>query len=233
MISIELLKQAEKALNVSFKDKTLLSNALTHRSFVFESKDKINNYERLEFLGDSVLNFAITKFIYTRFPSYNEGELSKLRAAAVNSETLYELALKLNLENFVQTGKGVELAGVKENISILSGCFEAIIGAIFLDQGLRKAEKFLTKLFGEVIEKLSSENKFFDFKTTLQEEAVQRFKLMPEYKVISELGPPHNRLYHVEVNIGSKIKKQGKAGSKKKAEQLAAKEVLKALKIIK
>lgn len=230
MVLNSLLEKAEQALKITFKDKNLLLTALTHRSFAFESKEKHNFNERLEFLGDSVLNLSITKYTYNKFPHYDEGKLSKLRAAVVNTETISNLASKVNLQDFIRVGKGAELTRIRENTSVITGCFEAIIGAIYLDQGFEAVETFILKHFSEALEKFSEEKELFDYKTALQEYTMANFGFIPEYKVLSQKGPAHKMVFRVEVSVGEEGKTQGVAGSKKKAEQLAAKELLKKLK---
>src|SRR3972149_9070192 len=168
--------EAERCLKLTFKNKMLLILALTHRSFAHESiaTQGLNN-EKLEFLGDSVLNFVITAYIFGRFNELAEGDLAKLRANLVNAERLAERAQGLELGDCILLGKGAEQTGGRERTSILADCFEAVIGAIYLDQGFRAARRFILETYGDLIARLASAEQYADFKSRLQERTARLF----------------------------------------------------------
>lgn len=224
------ITQAEKYLGINFKNKHLLKRALTHGSFAYEAgTDEKDIYERLEFLGDAVLNFVITDFIFHRFLKFSEGDLARLRANLVNSQVLANLAQDIGLGECIFLGKGAELSGGRERASILCDCFEAVLGAIYLDQGIEVAKEFILRRFRDLILKSVAAERLSDDKTALQEFAISKFGVMPDYKIIKEEGPVHKRIFYSEVSISGKVWGRGKGYSKKKAELVAAKEALKAL----
>lgn len=226
------IKLAERYLGLTFRDKNLLKMALTHRSFSLgtggERIFEVN--ERLEFLGDAVLSFVITDFIFNQFPQFSEGDLAKLRAGLVNSSVLADIGSKNCLGECILLGKGTELTGGRERTSILADCFEAIIGAIYIDQGIEVVREFIIDKFESIILTSAQSNILTDFKTNLQELTAQKFGLLPEYKIVSEEGPVHEKIFYVEVLIDRKVYGKGEGKSKKKAEQAAAKEALELLK---
>lgn len=225
------IDKAEKALGIKFSDKYFLKLALTHRSFpALPEEPPPETNEKLEFLGDAILSLIITDFIFHRFPQLNEGELAKLRANLVNSEILAQISSEMGLGEFILLGKGTELIGGREKTSILGDCLEAIIGAIYIDQGLEEAKKFVLNNFKNVILEQSQQKDFSDFKTALQERVVEKMGITPEYKVIKEEGAVHDKTFYVEVFIEGESYGKGKGKSKKKAEQKAAQEALKKLK---
>lgn len=221
----EQIRRAEKYLKISFSNKELLKTALTHPSFAAES-GSARVYEKLEFLGDSVLNLVITEFIFHRFPKFDEGDLAKLKANLVNIESLAEVASKLRLGECLFMGKGAERSGVREKTSVLGDCLEAVIGAIFLDQRMEVAKEFILTNFKEIIFQEASAKDFSDFKTSLQEYTMEKLQVLPEYKVIEEKGPVHQRIFVTEVRVKEKVFGQGQGPSKKKSEQAAAKVAL-------
>ncbi|MDI6822106.1 MAG: ribonuclease III [Actinomycetota bacterium] len=223
------MAKAEKHLGITFSNKNLLKRALTHSSFAFEmGMDAREVYERIEFLGDAILNFVITDFIFYRFPGFNEGELAKFRANLVNSEVLAKVAQGIGLGEFIFMGKGAELTGGRERTSILADCFEAVLGAIYLDQSLSAVREFILKNFKDIIFEQTLKE-FSDFKTTLQEYTMEKLGAVPEYQITREEGPVHERIFHVEVLVQGKILGKGMGRSKKKAEQRAAQEALETL----
>jgi ribonuclease-3 len=222
----ENVVKAESCLGVIFKNKNLLAQALIHRSFSFEASIRETN-ERLEFLGDSVLNLVITDIIFKRFPSLNEGNLAKLRANLVNASTLANVAQNLGLGECILMGKGAELTGGRQRTSILSGTFEAVIGAIYLDKGLEIARDFIIKIFSKAIEEEAGREEYGDPKTRLQEYVMAEFGDIPRYRIIKEYGPIHDRTFEAVVWIEGEIWGQGSGKSKKKAEQMAAAEAIK------
>lgn len=227
---MEKLEEAEKILRIYFSDKNLLKQALTHRSYVYEKNlSEIESNEKLEFLGDTILGFVVTKLIYRRFPDFAEGELSKLRARLVSTTALAEIAKEINLGNLLLLGTGEEQSGGREKTSLLANSFEALLGAIFLDQGIEKAEAFVSKHFKERIEIESGKEASMDFKTRLQELTAKKFGLAPSYIILHEEGPDHRKIFHAEVVVGKNVYGRGKGPSKKEAEQAAAQEALKLL----
>lgn len=227
----EKVRLAEKRLGLSFNDQDLLRQALTHRSFSYETAGKRSlSNERLEFLGDAILSLVISEFIFRRFPKLEEGKMAKLRAALVNADVLADLAQRLGLGECLFLGKGAEKERSMEKVSILSDAFEALIAAIYLDLGAEKARQFIIETFKPVIIEFTSSMAGFDPKTTLQETSVRLFSKSPLYGVVSEAGPFHQRIYKVKVYIGRTLYGSGEGSSKKRAEQAAAEQALAKLK---
>lgn len=224
------VREAERKLNFKFDNPDLLLNALTHKSYLAERPDGLTTNERLEFLGDAVLGLITTRKIYNKFPDLPEGELAKLRANIVNSETLAQIGAGLGIGEHIIMGKGTEQAGGRQTVSILENTLEAIIGAIFLDKGLISAEQFITEHFDEVIDQKSKLSDFTDAKTALQERAIELKGQRPIYRIIEETGPFHDRTFISEVKIGEKLYGKGEGKSKKKAELQAAIKALEKLK---
>ncbi len=225
----EKIKLAEERLGIKFKDKNLLLQSLTHSSYAFEKNENRQVYERLEFLGDSILGFIITDYIYDLFPDYDEGNLALLRSNIVNGIVLAQIAADLGIGDCVFLGKGAELTGSREKVSILGDSFEAIIGAIYLDQGLKKVEGFIFNTFEQIIKEKSDKETLSDFKSMLQEMTMAEFKVLPEYRIFKEEGPVHEKIFYAEVLLNGKILGRGKGASKKKAEQESAKIALERL----
>lgn len=225
---LNIVKSQQK-LGIKFKNKDLLLNALTHKSYLAERSDGLIINERLEFLGDAVLGLVVTRKIYDLFPEMAEGDLAKLRANIVNSQTLAEIAKKIKIGTDIIMGKGTEQAGGRQTASILENTLEAIIGAIYLDKGLRAVEKFIDNNFSKVIIKKSKLKDYSDSKTALQEKAIEIKGLRPLYSIIEEKGPFHDKTFISQVKIGKKIYGVGEGKSKKKAEQNAALQAIKKL----
>lgn len=211
----------EKKLNYKFKDRKLLKTALTHSSYANECSVESN--ERLEFLGDAILGCVVAKVLYQMFPENSEGELSKLRSAIVSRSNFSRYANLLKIDKQVLLGKGEENTGGRDRESNLAGAFEAIIGAIYIDGGYRKTYNIISKLVKECIR---NNEIFSDYKTKLQEVSQKKFRQIPRYSVILEEGPPHDKRFHIKVEIASKVKGEGKGKNKKEAEQAAAKQAL-------
>lgn len=221
----EYVNKAEEHLGVRFRNKDLLFQALTHRSYSFE-KGLSETNEKLEFLGDSVLNLSVTEYIYHKFPSLSEGDLAKLRANVVNANFLADVARNLLVGDCLLMGKGAEQTGGRARVSILGDALEAIIGAIYLDQGMDAAKDFVLKNFQELIDEKASLGEFGDPKTRLQELVMAKYGNIPRYRTIDEYGPVHDRNFVVRVFINDESWGQGVGKSKKKAEQEAAKKAL-------
>ena len=217
----------EEKLRVSFKNKALLANAFIHRSYLNEVKDKdISSNERLEFLGDSILSFIVSQHLFRSFPSLPEGKLTNLRSAIVKTQTLAKVARSLNLGQYLSLSRGEEEGGGRDNTSLLADCFEALIGAIFLDGGIIPVKKFLTDHIFILIPEIIKNRLYQDFKSDFQEKVQETHKEPPLYKVISEEGPDHAKKFLVGVFVGGKRQGEGKGKSKQEAEQEAAKSAL-------
>ncbi len=212
----------ERALGIKFKQGALREAALTHRSFAFEQSMPTTN-ERLEFLGDAVLGLVVTDLVYRAFPERSEGELAKLRAAMVNMTTLAEVARELGLGETVLLGKGEEQSGGRDKASILADALEAVLGAIYLDQGLKPAGALIERLFWPRISAYVRGVGERDYKTILQELAAQDLGRMPEYRV-AERGPDHEKEFTATVYVAGRELGRGTGRSKKEAEQRAARE---------
>ncbi len=211
---------------IEFKNEELLKQALTHRSWVNENKDNNGTNERLEFLGDAILEFIVSKVIYAKFPGKEEGYLTALRANLVNTKNLAAIATKLGIGNMIFLSKGEEEGGGRTNSSLLADTVEAIIGALFIDQGIEASEKFITdNILVDVEEKASLPLK--DPKSLLQEKVQSEGFSAPKYQVISETGPDHNKEFTVEVVVNGKQAAKGLGKSKSEAEQDAAGSALK------
>jgi len=224
----EKIKSLEGKIGFEFRNKELLKTALTHSSYSYENQENENEHnEKLEFLGDAVLNFIVTDYIYKSFPDFSEGDLSKLKSAVINTSSLYKFAKKINLGECLLLGKGELLSGGREKATILAGAFEALIAAIYLDRGITKVREFLSKFLSPFFKKLKGKVFYVDnYKSALQEYYQKRNLPPPSYRVIEESGPEHNKTFKVEVVWEGKPLAQAKGRTKKSAEQRAAKKVL-------
>lgn len=224
-ISVEEL---ENIIGYSFNDKLLLRQALTHSSFANEQKiNKYGDYERLEFLGDAVLELVTSEFLFHGNLAMPEGELTKLRASIVCESALAYCARMFRLEEYIQLGRGEEMTGGRNKDSIISDVMEAIIGAIYLDGGMPPASEYIRKY---ILSDLKHKQLFYDSKTTLQELVQRENKGVLHYELIKEEGPDHDKNFVVEVKIDEKTLGTGLGKTKKSAEQKAAYEALKILK---
>ena len=212
------LHQLEKKININFKNKRLLKQAITHKSY-----DKNVNNEKLEFIGDRILGFVIAKKLLEIFPSDSEGILDKKLASLVNKNKCLEISKKFNLNKFIMTGNKQTKSYIIED-KIVSDACEALIGAIFYDQGIKIVEKFILDLWSNNISN-SVETKV-DAKTKLQEYSLKKFKILPIYKILSTKGPKHKPLFNVSVKIKNYKYVEGSGLSKKEAEQNAASKLL-------
>ncbi|MGB9839101.1 ribonuclease III [Thermovenabulum sp.] len=221
------LDELQKILGISFYNLELLNLALVHPSFSYEKRSELEeNNQRLEFLGDAVLELVISQWIFEEFPEHSEGELTKIRAFLVCEETLSLISKDLSLGDYLILSKGEELSGGREKISILADTFEAVLGAIYLDQGLEKVRQFVISKFKGIIDKLKAGNFVADYKTTLQEILQKRSQDRIMYNVVKEEGPDHDKTFYVEVKWKNRVLGRGKGKSKKEAEQRAAKEAI-------
>ncbi len=219
-------KEVENQIKYTFKNKNLLKRALTHRSSV---KDKKLSNERLEFLGDAVLELVVTEFLINNYPAIDEGKLSKIRAASVNTQALSKIARKLNLSKYIIVGKSEKKEGIVNNDSILEDTFEAIVGAIYLDRGLEKARKFIELHLVDTIKTIAEKGIIFDYKTHLQELTQKMFGCLPTYEIVKEEGQEHNKTFYCDVFVDNVKYGSGTGKSKKEAEKNAAKEAVEKL----
>ncbi|MBP3284083.1 MAG: ribonuclease III [Clostridia bacterium] len=220
------LKELEKYLGYEFKNKKFLENALTHTSYAHEKGKTIKSNERLEFLGDSVLSLAISQRIYSYQPEITEGNMSKIRAAVVCEDSLYEVALRLHYDEFILLGKGEEKLKGNKKPSILADAFEAVLAAIFLDSDFQTAQAFVVRNLEEkMIKEIQSAGEK-DHKTKLQELLQGRGVERIIYEIVAENGPDHHKEYEAVVRVKDKVLGRGKGNNKKEAEQNAANEAL-------
>jgi ribonuclease-3 len=210
----------ERTLGYGFARPDLLAVALTHPSAAAVGEP---HYERLEFLGDAVLDLAIADLLMRRFPEAKEGALSKERASIVNGRTLAAKAIEIGLGHSLRLGKGEEKSGGRHKPSILAATFEAVIGAIYSDGGLRPAKEMVERLFADEIGGPAAER---DYKTELQEVAYRRFRTQPVYELVAARGPDHAKRFTTRIRIGGRELGVGEGGSKKQSEQAAAREAL-------
>ena len=225
------LSELERNLGYTFKSRKILLKALLHKSYSFE-KGLSENYEVLEFLGDSVISLIVSEILINKFPQKGEGELSHIRAFLVSEPSLAKLARKIELGKFILLGKGEIKTGGKEKESILCDVFESIFGAIYLDSNFETAKRVFKETFLEEMWRIFSSRKVHkDFKSQLQEYTQRHFGLIPTYEIVEEKGPEHEKTFTVKCTVeGKAIIAKGK--SKKEAEQEAAKQMLKALGVI-
>ena|SRR3989338_3831499 len=219
----------EKKVGISFKNKKLLQAAFTHRSYINENrKSPLEHNERLEFLGDAVLELIATHFLYNKYPEKPEGELTSFRSALVNAITLASVASKLSMNDFLLLSRGEAKDTGRARQYILANTMEAFIGAIFLDQGYGVASKFIEEYILSLIDDIVSNKSWLDAKSFFQEKAQEIEGITPSYAVLREVGPDHDKHFTVGVSIGREKVAEGVGKSKQEAEQNAAEEGLKA-----
>ena len=216
------LAALQQTLGVSFNDPSLLEHALIHGSYANENPDIATSNERLEFLGDAILGLIIAEELYQRLPQCSEGELTKLRASLVRRDALSRMARAISLGNHLYLGKGEEASGGQRKPANLAGAFEAIIAAIFFDQGLNTARDFVLRSADKELNKALSQGAEADYKSQLQEIIQARQQQPPTYQVIETAGPDHARTFTVEVRAGNTVLGKGSGKSKKMAEAEAA-----------
>jgi len=222
------LSDFESKINLSFKDRSLLEQAFIHRSYLNEVKEKtLYSNERLEFLGDSVLSFLTSSFLYQNFPKRKEGELTNLRSAIVCTKTLSKIAKNLDLGRILKLSKGEEKEGGRKNPSILADTFEAFLGAIYLDQGILAAQGFLEETLFPYAKKIIAKKSLKDSKSLFQEIVQEKITSSPVYKVLKEEGPDHAKKFEVGVFVEEKLYGRGVGKSKQEAEEDAAKVAIK------
>ena len=213
----------QQAIGISFRDLSLLQQAFVHSSYVNENPEfHLPDNERLEFLGDALLSFVVTEKLCHEFPQASEGELTEIRISLIRQETLARLAATLKLGDYLLLGKGEETSGGRQRQTNLADAFEALIGAIFFDQGMGTSRDFILNKLCNQLEKVKAEGVGRNYKTLLQEFTQTKYKQLPAYRVIETLGPDHAKGFSVEVSLGDVVLGTGTGKSKRAAEMEAA-----------
>ncbi len=227
------LQELQELINYKFNDESLLKKALIHRSFGNENWEYKNiNNEKLELLGDAVLDLIVTEYLYKNFAVATEGELAKLKSMIVSEPVLANISSEIKLGNYLMLSKGEELTGGRERESILGDVFEALLGAIYLDSEINTVRDVALKYLIYKIEHINENEELIDYKTILQEYSQRVYKIIPVYEVINELGPDHKKSFEISVSIEEKkVMGRGVGKNKKQAEQFAAREACKNLEI--
>ncbi len=221
------LKELQEELNIKFKNIHLLEQALTHSSYAHEVYHNEQHNEKLELLGDAVLSFIITEFLYKRYLTFDEGYLSHMKSYIISESILFKISQKMKLSKYLLLGKGEEKSGGRNKISLLSDTLEALIGAYYIDSGIIKTRDFVLRYFAPFINE-AEENieSIKDWKSRFQEIAQKLFRLNPEYFVIKEEGPDHRKIFEIGVKVGDKVYGKGVGLNKKEAEKEAAKDAM-------
>lgn len=226
-----IIQQIQTKINLNFNNPSILEEALTHKSYLNENRSTLKkSYERLEFLGDAVLEFWISDFLYTNFPDFPEGKLTNLRALSVCTKNLSQVAREIDIPKYIILSQGEDRGGGRQNDSILEDIFEALVGAIYLDQGQNQAFDFLNQYLLPQVKKLSKKKIYKDPKSILQEITQATINITPRYQVLKESGPDHMKIFKVAVVLGDKQIATGIGRSKQQAEEKAS---VKAIKILK
>lgn len=212
----------EKYAGVRFKKLELLNLAFCHRSYANESINKNHNNEKLEFLGDSVLGLVVSEYLYSLLKDRAEGDLARVKSFVVSEDSLASIAKDIRVDNFILVGKGEEYSGGRNKKAILADCLEAIIGAFFLDSGLKSCKSFILRYLVPEINKVLENKHKKDYKTLLQEYIQKKYKTYPKYSLVKKTGPDHDRTFWMEVKINGKAYGPGKGKNKKEAEQMVA-----------
>lgn len=216
------LEELQANIHVTFRDQTLLKQAFIHRSYLNESKEFLHSNERLEFLGDAVLSFVTSQYLYRTYPNFPEGILTNIRSTLVKTQSLSDVAVTLHLGDLLQLSRGEESCGGRKNSSLLADSFEALLGALFLDQGVDAATTFLTSVLFPRTSTIIETKSYVDYKSMLQEITQSQTKLSPTYTVVKSEGPDHNKIFWVEVATAHQTIGAGSGKSKQEAEQNAA-----------
>jgi ribonuclease-3 len=210
----------------TFKNKQLLKQAFIHRSYLNETKEKLSSNERLEFLGDSILSFVVSQYLYNKFPLFDEGLLTNIRSLVVNTKSLATIAKDFNFGEYLMLSKGEEESHGRKNESLLANSVEAVIGALFLDQGIEAVREFILSILSPKIDNIVEQKAFKDPKSLLQEYVQSQKQNSPVYKVLKEEGPPHAKIFTIGVFIQDTILGEGVGKSKQEGEESAAKRAL-------
>jgi len=218
------LLQLEEEVGINFHNLSWLDTAFTHRSYISEHPEVKESNERLEFLGDAAIGMAVGEYLFRKFPQFNEGQLSHIKSKVASRSCLARKARELKLGKYLLIGKGEEMTGGRRRSSLLANAFEAMIGALYLDQSWEITSAYIIRQLEKEIEKILEGKSEKDFKTLLQEYAQAHSGEIPVYRLLSQSGPEHRKIFSVAVLIKSKVYGKGKGRSKKKAEQLAARQ---------
>lgn len=227
LIVTENIKKLEKILKVEFVDKELLKTAITHSSYANQKNIKYN--ERLEFLGDSVLQIIISEYLFLNYENKSEGELSKKRSLIVCENSLFKIAKKWQLGEYILMSKGEEITGGRTRVSILADCVEAVIASIYLDKGFQFAKDFVLTNFYKIVDMAMKDQIILDYKTRLQEVLQKNGDVDIKYDLLKFEGPPHRRKFYISVIFNGVLRGEGSGFSKKEAEQDAAQTALKSI----
>jgi ribonuclease III len=220
-------KKIEKKLGLKFKNPELLKQALIHRSYLNENRgEELRNNERLEFLGDAVLELIISANLFVKFPNKTEGELTAIRSAIVRTESLAEESRRLDIGKHLLMSKGEKDSGGEDKDFILANTYEALLGAIYLDQGIEECKKFVERTVLKKLPRIISEELFIDPKTKIQELVQAKYKVTPTYRITKEQGPDHDKSFTVVLEVGNKLMAEGSGLSKQKAEEEAAQKAI-------
>ena len=222
------VSELQQQIAFTYRDPRLLEHALTHKSYANENRLSEHN-ERMEFLGDSVLNLVVSELLMNALPGASEGELSRIRAAVVSEPSLAAVAREIGLGEFLLVGRGEEQTGGRDKDSLLADSLEALVASLYLDGGLDRAGAFIARFFKDTIDRVRTAGGIADHKTELQELCQERLKTLPEYRVAYESGPDHRKEFTIELLIQGEIYGRGIGRNKKEAEQRAAKEALEKL----
>lgn len=220
------LEELQQTIGITFNDIAFLKQAFVHRSHLNESHDFPKSNERMEFLGDAVLSFVTSEYLYTTYPDFPEGTLTNIRSTLVKTKSLAEVAKDLHLGELLLLSKGEETSGGRNNESLLADCFEALLGSIYLDQGLHTATQFLRTYLLVKSDTIIKEKSYVDFKSELQEITQEKAKISPTYRVTKSEGPDHNKTFWIEVLVNETKLGEGVGKSKQEAEQHAAQSAL-------
>jgi len=220
----------QETLKISFNDLSLLEQALVHSSYLNENPGFAPaSNERLEFLGDAILGFIVAEKLYQDFPDLAEGEMTKLRSVLVRRDTLARIALAIRLGDYLYLGRGEEASGGRDKLANLAGALEAVVAAVFLDRSLAITREFVLKLLEEELQKVVKQGTVIDYKSQLQELSQSRYRSTPDYRLLEEVGPDHDKKFTVEVRAGDIVLGRGSGKSKKMAETEAARSALEQL----
>lgn len=223
MLTFESL---QKTIGIRFRDQKLLKEAFIHRSYLNESKQTKESNERLEFLGDSVLSFLTSYFLYEKYPNYPEGILTNIRSSLVKTKSLSDAAKSIGLGDFLFLSRGEEDSGGRSNESLLADVFEALLGAIYLDQGTNRAQEFLQTYLFPKAKAIVDKKAYIDYKSHLQEIVQEETRISPIYRVAKSEGPDHNKIFWIEALVNNEVIGKGSGKSKQEAEQEAASDAL-------
>ncbi|MBD3330227.1 ribonuclease III [Candidatus Peregrinibacteria bacterium] len=224
---MENYKELEEKIGITFKNKEILERSFIHKSYINEHKGKgVKDNERLEFLGDAVLELVATRHLYFNYPGQQEGTMTAFRSALVKGKHLAEVARELDVGNYLFLSKGEDNSGGRSKNYILANTLEALIGAIYVDQGYKHAEGFIERFILTKLDKIIEKGLHIDSKSLFQELSQEKEDITPEYKIESESGPDHNKKFIMGAYIGSKLIAKGTGSSKQKAEDNAAKKAL-------